>query len=125
MSLQPRPWPQPAPEVVAAVRALYARREAPLPVAMRDQLGELFADAQFVEAFGTRGRPGWSPGRLALVTVLQRVENLSDRAAAEAVRDKLSWKYALGLTLADPGFDASVLSEFRARVVAHGLEERA
>jgi Transposase domain (DUF772)/Transposase DDE domain len=72
-----------------------------------------------------RGRPGWSPGRLALVTVLQMAENLTDRQAAEAVRDKMSWKYALGLGLDDEGFDASVLSEFRTRVVEHGLEQRA
>src|SRR6266498_1066371 len=94
MSMQPQPWPQPAQEIVDAVRAMYARRRAPLAVQVRDQLGELFAEA------------------------------LSDRQAAEAVRDKLSWKYALGLGLGDPGFDASVLSEFRTRVVTHGLEER-
>ena len=52
-------------------------------------------------------------------TVLQRVEDLTDRRAAEAVRTDLSWKYALGLELDDPGFDASVLSEFRSRVIAH------
>jgi transposase len=61
---------------------------------------------------------------LALVTVLQRVENLTDRQAADAVRDKISWKYALGLGLDDEGFDASVLSEFCTRVVEHGLEQR-
>jgi hypothetical protein len=61
---------------------------------------------------------------LALVTVFQMVENLTDRQAADAVRDKISWKYALGLGLDDEGFDASVLSEFRTRVVAHGLEQR-
>jgi transposase len=60
-----------------------------------------------------------------LITVLQRVENLTDRQAAETVRADLSWKYALGLALDDPGFDASVLSEFRTRVIAHGLEEKA
>src|SRR6266498_4542117 len=124
MSMQPQPWPQPAQKIVDAVRAMYARRRAPLPVQVRDQLGELFADAQFAGAFGVRGKPGWSPGRLALVTVLQMAEALSDRQAAEAVGDKLSWKYALGLGLGDPGFDASVLSEFRTRVVTHGLEER-
>ncbi len=91
---------------------------------VRDRLGEVFPDAEFAPAFGTRGRPGWSPGRLALVTVFQMAENLTDRQAAEAVRDKISWKYALGLDLDDEGFDASVLSEFRARVVAHGLEQR-
>jgi hypothetical protein len=71
MSVQPRSWPEPAPEVVAAVRAVYARREPPLPVTVRDRLGEVFPDAEFAAAFGVRGRPGWSPGRLALVTVLQ------------------------------------------------------
>jgi transposase len=124
MSVQPRSWPEPAPEVVAAVRAVYARREPPLPVTVRDRLGELFPDGEFAAAFGVRGRPGWSPGRLALVTVFQMAENLTDRQAAEAVRDKISWKYALGLGLDDEGFDASVLSEFRTRVVEHGLEQR-
>jgi transposase len=124
MSVQPMPWPEPAAQVVAAVRAMYRRRTPPLPVAVRDRFGELFPDVEFAVGFGRRGRPGWSPGRLALVTVLQMVENLTDRQAAEAVRDKISWKYALGLELEDEGFDASVLSEFRARVVEHGLEQR-
>ena len=124
MSVQPRSWPEPAPEVAAAVRAAYRRREPPLPVVVRDRLGELFPDAEFAPGFGVRGRPGWSPGRLALVTVLQMAENLTDRQAADAVRDKISWKYALGLDLDDEGFDASVLSEFRTRVVEHGLEQR-
>jgi transposase len=70
-----------------------------------------------------RGRPGWPPSRLAVVTVLQMMEDLGDRQAAEAVRTRLDWQYLLGLGLADPGFDHSVLSEFRGRVVAHGLEE--
>jgi hypothetical protein len=64
MSMQPQPWPQPAQEIVVAVRVMYARRRAPLAVQVRDQLGELFADAQFVGAFGVRGKPAWSPGRL-------------------------------------------------------------
>jgi transposase len=93
-------------------------------VQIRDQLGELFPDVEFEPAFGVRGRPGWSPGRLALVTVLQMAEDLTDRQAADAVRERLSWQYALGLGLEDPGFDHSVLSEFRSRVVEHGLEER-
>jgi len=93
-------------------------------VQIRDQLGEVFPDVEFEPAFGVRGRPGWSPGRLALVTVLQMAEDLTDRQAAEAVRERLSWQYALGLGLDDPGFDHSVLSEFRTRVVEHALEER-
>ncbi|MGH3565805.1 MAG: transposase [Pseudonocardia sp.] len=124
MSVQPQSWPEPTPEIVAAVRATYRRGRPPLPVTVRDRLGELFPDAEFAAAFGVRGRPGWSPGRLALVTVLQMAENLTDRQAAEAVRDKISWKYALGLGLEDEGFDSSVLCEFRTRVAEHGLEAR-
>ncbi|WP_236052116.1 transposase [Nonomuraea cypriaca] len=124
--MQPRSWPEPDPQIARAIAAMYrGKREAPLPVRVRDELGELFADAEFAAAFGTEGKPGWSPGRLALITVLQRAEGLTDRQTAETVRADLSWKYALGLALDDPGFDASVLSEFRTRVVAHGLEERA
>jgi transposase len=124
MSLQPQPWPEPADEITQAVLAMYARRRAPLPVVVRDELDEVFADAQFARAFADRGAAGWSPGRLAMVTVLQMVEDLTDRQAAEAVRDKISWKYALGLALTDPGFDFSVLSQFRSRIVEHGLEEK-
>ncbi|WP_343241860.1 MULTISPECIES: transposase [unclassified Streptomyces] len=125
VSVQPQPWPEPDPQIAAAIGAMYGgRREVPLAVRVRDRFGELFADGEFSVAFGQRGKPGWSPGRLALVTVLQKAENLTDRQAAEAVRTDLAWKYALGLDLQDPGFDHSVLSEFRSRVVAHGLEEK-
>jgi hypothetical protein len=70
MSMRPQPWPEPSEEIVAAVRAMYPGRKVPLPVAIRDQLGELFADEVFDAAFAARGKPGWSPGRPALVTVL-------------------------------------------------------
>ncbi len=125
MSMSPRSWPEPSPEIAAAVRKIYARKTPPLAMAVRDQLPEVFPDAEFSHAYGTRGRPAFSPGLLALVTVLQMAENLTDRQAADAARKDLTWKYALGLGLADEGFDASVLSEFRSRVVEHGLEERA
>ena len=59
--------------------------------------------------------PPCRPGGLALVTILQFREGLSDRRAADAVRARIDWKYLLGLELTDPGFDASVLCEFRAR----------
>src|SRR5450755_2590652 len=124
MSVQPRPWPQPAPEIVAAIRAMYrGKRERPLPVLVRDQLGEWLADEQFAGAYGKRGKPGWPPSRLALVTIFQMAEDLTDRQAAEAVRTRIDWKYALGLDLPDPGFDDSVLCEFRARVAGGGLDQ--
>lgn len=124
MSLRPQPWPEPDHEVSRAVAAIYAGRRVPLPVAVRDELGELFADVEFAAAFADCGPQGWSPGRLMLVTVLQAAEGLTDRQAADMARDKLTWKYALGLGLTDPGFDASILSEFRTRLVAHGLQTR-
>src|SRR6266511_2964013 len=80
--------------------------------------------AQFAGLFAVRGRPAVSPARLALVSVLQFAEGLSDRQAADAVRGRIDWKYALGLELADTGFDASVLSEFRARLAADDQTER-
>ncbi|WP_233624928.1 transposase [Actinoplanes sp. ATCC 53533] len=89
---------------------------------VRDELGEVFTDEAFVDAFGVRGRPGISPGQLAMVTVLQFAENLTDRQAADAVRGRIDWKYCLGLVLTDPGFDFSVLSQFRTRLVTHDLQ---
>ncbi|MET7519510.1 transposase [Streptomyces sp. NPDC005480] len=98
VSVQPRPWPEPDPQVAAVIRAIYrGRREVPLAVQVRDRLGELFPDAVFAEGFGKAGKPGWSPGRLALVTVLQKAASLTDRQAADEVRENLAWKYALGL----------------------------
>lgn len=109
--------------VAAAIAAKYrGARPRPLAVLIRDRLGQWLADEQFAAAFGVRGRPGWSPSRLALVTVLQRAENLTDRQAAEAVRTRIDWQYLLGLPLDDPGIDHSVLAEFRARLVEAGLE---
>jgi transposase len=90
----------------------------------RDHLGEVFTDEQFAAAFGVRGAPAESPGALALVTALQFTENLTDRQAAQMVARAIDWKYALGLELTDPGFDPSVLSKFRTRLVEHSLEER-
>src|SRR2546430_5483936 len=119
------PGADPEPVVGAAIRAKYAGRRVPLAVAVRDRLGQWMADELFAAAFGVRGRPGLPPSRLALVTVLQMAEELTDREAAEAVRTRLDWQYALGLGLADPGFDHSVLSEFRGRVAEHELEEAA
>ncbi|WP_435613858.1 transposase [Streptomyces sp. 1222.5] len=89
---------------------------------VRDHLAEVFDDALFVGAFPGRGAPAQSPALLALVTVLQFTENLTDRQAAEAARDRLSWKYALGAELSDTGFDFCALSRFRARLAGGGME---
>jgi transposase len=121
MSLRPVPVPS-VPEATARV-ARAAFRKGCLATRIRDELGPLFEDEQFARAFPRRGGPAWSPGQLAMVSVLQFAEGLTDRQAADAVRGRIDVKYALGLELDDPGFDFSVLSEFRDRLIAHGLEE--
>jgi transposase len=85
---------------------------------LRDELGALYQDEIFSDLFPDRGCPAMSPGRLAMIIIFQFAEGLSDRAAADAVRSRIDWKYALGLELADPGFDATVLVEFRMRLNA-------
>ncbi|XES01446.1 transposase [Streptomyces sp. S1D4-11] len=87
---------------------------------IRDRLDVLFGDEEFAGLYPADGRPG----QLALVSVLQFAENLSDRAAADAVRTRINWKYALDLELDDPGFDYSVLCEFRARLAENGAAYR-
>ena len=91
---------------------------------LRDTLGTLYDDALFADLFPQRGQAAQVPWQLALVTLLQFAENLSDRHAADAVRSRIDWKYLLGLKLTDPGFDCSILSEFRQRLVAAKAEER-
>jgi transposase len=88
-------------------------------VQLRDRFGVIYQDAQFCDLFCQHcGQAAYSPGQLALVTVMQFMEGLSDRQAAEAVRSRIDWKYMLGLEMTDQGFDYSVLSEFRGRLIA-------
>jgi len=91
---------------------------------MRDELGVLYQDSEFADLFPTTGQRALSPGELALTTVMQFAEGLSDRQAADAVRGRIDWKYALNMELTDPGFDHTVLSEFRERLIEGGAEER-
>jgi transposase len=88
-----------------------------------DELGTVFLDEQFAELFPRRGQPAEAPALLAFVTLLQFAENLSDRQAADAVRGRIDWKYAWDLELTDPGFDRTVLSEFRTRLVQGSAEQ--
>lgn len=91
---------------------------------MRDRLQDLFVDDDFVGWFPVDGRRGVSPARLALVSVLQYAENLTDRQASRAVACRIDWKYALGMELTEPGFDHSVLSEFRDRLAEGDRADR-
>ena len=120
MSMQPRPWPE-VPEDTARV-AKSAFPKGSLAIRIRDELGSWYEDADFAAAYPVRGKPGISPAHLAMVTVLQYAENLTDRQAADQVRGRVDWKYCLGLELTDDGFDASVLAGYRERLVGGGAE---
>jgi transposase len=102
-------------ETARIARAAFPKGSVYLRVA--DELGALFTDDLFHTVYPTHGQPALAPWRLALVTILQYAEGLSDRQAADAVRSRIDWKYVLRLELTDPGFDASVLSEFRTRLL--------
>ncbi len=84
---------------------------------LRDELGPLFSDLDFAGLFSHTGQPAVPPWQLALITVMPCREHLSDRQAADAVRSRIDWKYLLGLELTDAGFNFSVLSEFRQRLL--------
>ena len=121
MSLRPAASPSIPEETVRVARASFPKGGRYMR--LRDELGAVFDDARFAGLFPTRGRPAEAPWRLALVTLFQFAEGLPDRQAAEAVRGLIDWKYALALPLTDPGFDSTVLSEFRSRLVEGGAEQ--
>jgi len=107
-------------ETFRIAHAVYPRGNTLMKI--RDELGTIYQDQAFAELFPPNGRAVEAPWRLALMTVLQFMEELPDRQAADAVRGRIEWKYLLGLDLADPGFDASVLCEFRKRLVEGNAE---
>jgi transposase len=118
MSLRPQEVSPIPEETIRVAHAVFPKGN--VLMRLRDLLGPIYTDAQFTALFPHDGQPALSPGRLALVSVLQFAEGLSDRQAAHAVRNQIDWKYALALKLDDPGFDASVLCEFRSRLLAGG-----
>jgi transposase len=116
MTLKPQTANQIPEETARVAKAAFPKPN--VYMRMRDEFGRLYTDEAFAGLFSERGQPAQSPADLALITVMQFAEGLSDRQAADAVRSRIDWKYALGLDLTDPGFDASVLSEFRSRLIA-------
>jgi transposase len=121
MSLKPEPV-TPIPEETKRI-AEAAFPKGNIYMRMRDKLGIFYQDEQFASLFPYQGQPAECPCRLALICVMQFVENLSDRQAADAVRGRIDWKYALSLELTDSGFDYSVLSEFRSRLMEGNMEQ--
>jgi transposase len=121
MSLKPEPIPAIPKETKRIAKASFPKGN--IYMRMRDEMGTFYQDEQFASLFPNQGQPAECPWRLALISVMQFVENLSDRQAAEAVRARIDWKYALSLELTDSGFDYSVLNEFRSRLLDGGIEQ--
>lgn len=115
MSLKPSLIEAIPSETIRVARAAFPKGN--LYISIREELGTLFEDADFTTLYPRRGQPAFAPWRLALITVMQFLENLSDRQTADAVRSRIDWKYALSLELTDAGFDYSVLSGFRERLL--------
>jgi transposase len=107
-------------DTARVVHAVFADGHPYLGLA--DECGDLFNDELFAPLFPTHGQPALAPWRLALVTVLQFAEGLSDLQAAHALRTRIDWKYVTRLELTDRGFDGSVLSEFRSRLLDGAAE---
>ena len=122
MLLPSQPLPSVPDDTARVARAAF-RRGNPY-VLLRDKLGAVFTDTDFADLYPKLGQPAYAPWRLALVTLMQFREGLSDRQAADAVRGRIDWKYLLALDLADAGFDFSVLCEFRGRLLQHAATER-
>ena len=117
MSMQPRPWPD-VPELTGRM----ARASSPkgnLAMRIREELGEVYADARFAAASGVRGRPGISPGQLMMASVLQFSENLTDRQA------RASFGLTILLTAVSAAQAAYCGLSWCAAGVVHGLRPKA
>jgi transposase len=121
MSLHPQDLSTVPEETARVARAAFPKGNPYLTV--RDEFGVIYHDQAFAPLFqSTRGRPAESPGFLAQVTAVQFAENLTDRQVADAVRGRIDLKYLLGLELDDPGFDFTILHDFRTRLLEHEAE---
>src|SRR3990172_2341827 len=122
MSLKPQPSRE-MPADLARIGATLLSPESPYRL-VGERLYAKYHDEDYADLYPAEGQPGLSPVDLAFVTAFQYMEDIADRAAAEAIRLRLDWKYALHLPLDDTGFNFSVLSEYRARLVNHQAEGR-
>jgi transposase len=122
MSIHPQNIPDIPQQTVEVARASFPKGNIYMKI--RDTLGSIFEEEVFADLFPQNGQPAYAPWRLALVCIMQFLENLSDRQAADAVCGHIDWKYLLSLPLTDPGFDYSILSEFRTRLLTGGAVQK-
>jgi transposase len=115
MSMKPGEL-EPIPEETVRIARQAFRKGTPI-TNLRDSLGGVYEDSQFAHLFPKRGKRAEAPWRLALITVFQFMEGLTDRQAAQMVSARLDWKYALSLGVEDEGIDFSILSDFRQRLI--------
>ncbi len=123
MSLQPQPFP-PLPIETAQIAPKIFQRRGNIYLTIGDQISPLFADVYFADLYAADGAPAISPNLLALAVMFQRQEDLADQAMANAVRAHIDLKYALHLAVDDPGFDGSLLSDFRGRLLRNAAALR-
>jgi transposase len=122
MLVHPQNIPDIPRQTVEVARACFPHGNIYMKI--RDTLGSVFDLEVFTGLFPDSGQPAYAPWRLALVCIMQFIENLSDRQAADAVRGNIAIKYMLSLPLTDPGFDYSILSEFRTRLITGDAEQK-
>jgi transposase len=121
MGLQPRDFLDIPEETRRVAQAAFPKGNNYMT--MRDSLALWYKDSDYAQLFlSHQGQPALSPGRLNLIMIMQYAEGLSDQQTVEAVASRIDWKYALGLELTAPSFDASVLSDHRQRLLAQGAE---
>lgn len=85
MSMQPQSLPAVPPDTETVARAVFPKGN--IYLLLRDNLGSIYSDVDFTALFSQRGQPAESPWRLALISVMQFVENLSDRQAFRAITE--------------------------------------
>jgi len=115
------PWPMPKETAEIGEKIL---KPGSVYKLVGDEIFAQFRDADFADLYSPEGKPAISPVILAFVTIFQFIEKYPDRQAAEAMRMRIDWKYALHLPLDYQGFDFSVLSEFRDRLIEQDAVQR-
>jgi transposase len=82
MSLHPQPFTAVPPDTARVCRAAFPKGN--VYMCLCDEIGVIYQDGAFAPLFSARGKPAEAPWRLALVTVMQYAEGLSERQAADA-----------------------------------------